>query len=109
MQHHSGLHRTLSVIIIPCSAPVAILGRPFYYTGRSACSSAWSMLTCCSPVYRLSIQAWHIQAFYSTTLEALAEAKNERLWFKTQLKLCGLWFKLNEYSRLARILKELHR
>lgn len=50
-----------------------------------------------------------LQAFYSTTLEALAEAKNERLWFKTQLKLCGLWFKLNEYSRLARILKELHR
>ncbi|KAK9794025.1 hypothetical protein WJX73_004702 [Symbiochloris irregularis] len=50
-----------------------------------------------------------LQNFYGTTLEALAEAKNERLWFKTQLKLCGLWFKLNEYGRLARILKELHK
>ena len=50
-----------------------------------------------------------VQGFYGTTLDALAEAKNERLWFKTQLKLCGLWFKLNEFGRLARILKELHK
>ena len=50
-----------------------------------------------------------LQDFYGTTLEALAEAKNERLWFKTQLKLCGLWFKLKEYNRAQKILKELHR
>lgn len=50
-----------------------------------------------------------LQDFYSFTLAALAEANNERLWFKTQLKLCGLWFKLKEYSRMLRILKELHR
>ena len=50
-----------------------------------------------------------LQDFYSFTLSALAEANNERLWFKTQLKLCGLWFKLKEYSRMHRILKELHR
>jgi COP9 signalosome complex subunit 2 len=29
--------------------------------------------------------------FYETTLRALEEAKNERLWFKTNLKLCKLW------------------
>ena len=50
-----------------------------------------------------------LQDFYGATLHALADAKNERLWFKTNLKLCGLWFKLQEYSRTARILKELHR
>lgn len=50
-----------------------------------------------------------LQDFYSFTLAALAEANNERLWFKTQLKLCSLWFKLKEYSRMHRILKELHR
>ena len=49
------------------------------------------------------------QDFYGTTLEALVEAKNERLWFKTQLKLCGLWFKLKEYGRAQKILRELHR
>ena len=37
------------------------------------------------------------------------EAKNERLWFKTQLKLCGLWFKLREYGRAQKILRELHK
>ncbi|KAA6423642.1 hypothetical protein WJX79_007481 [Trebouxia sp. C0005] len=50
-----------------------------------------------------------LQDFYSSTLSSLAEANNERLWFKTQLKLCGLWFKLKEFSRMHKILKELHR
>ncbi|CAK0735525.1 COP9/signalosome complex subunit Csn2 [Coccomyxa viridis] len=50
-----------------------------------------------------------LQDFYGLTLDALREAKNDRLWFKTQLKLCGLWFKLREYSRGAKILRELHR
>ena len=50
-----------------------------------------------------------MQEFYGITLEALAEAKNERLWFKTQLKLCSLWLKLHEYSRATKLLKELHR
>ena len=39
----------------------------------------------------------------------LQEAKNERLWFKTNLKLCGLWFKLKEYGRAQKILRELHK
>lgn len=50
-----------------------------------------------------------LQEFYGTTLDSLASAKNERLWFKTQLKLCGLWFSLKEYHRASKILKELHR
>jgi len=49
------------------------------------------------------------QEFYGITLEALAEAKNDRLWFKTQLKLCSLWLRLREYSRATKLLKELHR
>lgn len=50
-----------------------------------------------------------VQNFYGLTLDALKEAKNDRLWFKTQLKLCGLWFKLKEYARGAKILRELHK
>ena len=49
-----------------------------------------------------------LQAFYETTLRALAEAKNERLWFKTNLKLCNLWFESGEFSKLTRILGDLH-
>ena len=33
------------------------------------------------------------------------EAKNERLWFKTNLKLGKLWFDREEYTRLQKILK----
>ena len=49
-----------------------------------------------------------LQEFYETTLRALAEAKNERLWFKTNLKLCNLWFEGGEFSKLTRILGDLH-
>uniref|UniRef100_A0A2N9G444 COP9 signalosome complex subunit 2 n=1 Tax=Fagus sylvatica TaxID=28930 RepID=A0A2N9G444_FAGSY len=50
-----------------------------------------------------------LQEFYQTTLKALEEAKNERLWFKTNLKLCKIWFDIGEYGRLSKILKELHK
>ena len=68
--------------------------------------------------------------FYETTLRALegarapaaraeparadvsplsAEARNERLAFKTNLKLCKLWYDAREFGRMAKILRELHR
>lgn len=50
-----------------------------------------------------------LQDFYQTTLKALEEAKNERLWFKTNLKLCKLWFNRGEYGRMNKTVKELHR
>lgn len=50
-----------------------------------------------------------LQEFYQTTLWALEEAKNERLWFKTNLKLCKLWFDMREFGRMNKILKELHK
>jgi COP9 signalosome complex subunit 2 len=50
-----------------------------------------------------------LQTFYETTLSALAEARNDRLWFKTNLKLGKLWFDRAEYQRLQKILRELHR
>jgi len=50
-----------------------------------------------------------LQEFYETTLMALEEAKNERLWFKTNLKLCNLWFDTKEFGRMGKILKDLHR
>ncbi len=50
-----------------------------------------------------------LQEFYEKTLDALQEARNERLWFKTNLKLGKLWFDVGEFSRLAKVLKELHK
>eukprot|EP00879_Flechtneria_rotunda_P003357 GHRR01003585.1.p1 GENE.GHRR01003585.1~~GHRR01003585.1.p1 ORF type:complete len:436 (+),score=159.47 GHRR01003585.1:213-1520(+) len=50
-----------------------------------------------------------LQEFYETTLRALEKARNDRLWFKTQLKLVNLWFKAKEYNRMQKILKDLHR
>lgn len=50
-----------------------------------------------------------LQEFYETTLAALQEARNERLWFKTNLKLGKLWFDLKEFGKLGKVLKELQR
>jgi hypothetical protein len=53
-----------------------------------------------------------MQDFYEATLDALAKAKgggNERLAFKTSLKLAGLWAKKREYGRLQRSLRELYK
>eukprot|EP00276_Gloeochaete_wittrockiana_P021908 CAMPEP_0184348234 /NCGR_PEP_ID=MMETSP1089-20130417/26409_1 /TAXON_ID=38269 ORGANISM="Gloeochaete wittrockiana, Strain SAG46.84" /NCGR_SAMPLE_ID=MMETSP1089 /ASSEMBLY_ACC=CAM_ASM_000445 /LENGTH=422 /DNA_ID=CAMNT_0026679857 /DNA_START=45 /DNA_END=1310 /DNA_ORIENTATION=- len=50
-----------------------------------------------------------LQEFYETTLDALKDAQNERLWFKTNLKLGKLWFDIGEYQRLSKILKDLHK
>jgi hypothetical protein len=49
-----------------------------------------------------------LQDFYETTLEALKDAKNDRLWFKTNTKLGKLYFDRSDYNKLAKILKQLH-
>ncbi|CAL8078883.1 unnamed protein product [Calicophoron daubneyi] len=48
-----------------------------------------------------------LQHFYTTTLDALREAKNERLWFKTNTKLGKLYLEQEDYLQLQRIVKEL--
>ena len=48
-----------------------------------------------------------LQNFYETTLDALQEAKNDRLWFKTNTKLGKLYFEREEFSKLQKILKQL--
>lgn len=50
-----------------------------------------------------------LQDFYETTLLALKETKNDRLWFKTKLKLGKLYFDNEEYIKLVKVLKELHK
>jgi len=55
-----------------------------------------------------STDATLLQDFYSLTLESLAEAKNERLWFKTNAKLANLWLALRESDKAAIVLRELH-
>lgn len=49
-----------------------------------------------------------LQEFYETTLEALKEAKNDRLWFKTNTKLGKLYFDRGEYQKLQKIVRQLH-
>ncbi len=39
------------------------------------------------------------QDFYSLTLDSMAESKNERLWFKTNMKLANLYVGLREVRR----------
>uniref|UniRef100_A0A8D8ZLT1 COP9 signalosome complex subunit 2 n=1 Tax=Cacopsylla melanoneura TaxID=428564 RepID=A0A8D8ZLT1_9HEMI len=49
-----------------------------------------------------------LQDFYETTLEALKDAKNDRLWFKTNTKLGKLYYDREDFTKLSRILKQLH-
>lgn len=49
-----------------------------------------------------------LQNFYETTLDALKDAKNDRLWFKTNTKLGKLYFDRSDFQKLAKILKQLH-
>ncbi|KAL3319128.1 COP9 signalosome complex subunit 2 [Cichlidogyrus casuarinus] len=48
-----------------------------------------------------------LQDFYTCTLEALKESKNDRLWFKTNTKLGKLYLEEQEFSKLQNIVKEL--
>ncbi|GAM22929.1 hypothetical protein SAMD00019534_061040 [Acytostelium subglobosum LB1] len=56
-----------------------------------------------------SIELDLVQQVYDLTLKCLLEAKNERVWFRTNLKLSKLLFEKEEYARLAKILRELHK
>ncbi|XP_064785235.1 COP9 signalosome complex subunit 2-like isoform X2 [Oncorhynchus masou masou] len=49
-----------------------------------------------------------LQEFYETTLDALKDAKNDRLWFKTNTKLGKLYLEREEYGKLQNILRQLH-
>ncbi|KAL4251515.1 26S Proteasome and COP9 Signalosome Component [Abortiporus biennis] len=49
-----------------------------------------------------------LEKFYEATKVALVEAKNERLSVKTNLKLAKLWLDRKEYTRLSRLIRELH-
>lgn len=49
-----------------------------------------------------------LQEFYETTLDALKDARNDRLWFKTNTKLGKLYFDRGDFNRLSIILKQLH-
>lgn len=49
-----------------------------------------------------------MELFYATTLQNLAEQKNDRLWLKTNLKLAKLWLDRREFDKLAQIIREMH-
>ncbi|CAG2120522.1 unnamed protein product, partial [Medioppia subpectinata] len=48
-----------------------------------------------------------LEQFYETTLEALKDAKNERLFFKTNTKLGKLYFERREFNKLSAVVKRL--
>ncbi|KAI8055432.1 PCI domain-containing protein [Syncephalis plumigaleata] len=48
-----------------------------------------------------------MERFYKVTLDALLEAKNERLWMKTNLKLAKLLLDRDEHTQLNQVLREL--
>eukprot|EP01112_Ceratiomyxa_fruticulosa_P011792 TRINITY_DN3231_c0_g1_i1.p1 TRINITY_DN3231_c0_g1~~TRINITY_DN3231_c0_g1_i1.p1 ORF type:complete len:455 (-),score=119.55 TRINITY_DN3231_c0_g1_i1:3-1367(-) len=50
-----------------------------------------------------------VQNMYDLTLKALLDTKNDRVWFRTSLKLAKLLYDREEYTRLAKILRELHK
>ncbi|KAH9943987.1 PCI-domain-containing protein [Epithele typhae] len=50
-----------------------------------------------------------LERFYEATKAALAEARNDRLSAKTNLKLAKLWLDRKEYGRLQKTLNELYK
>lgn len=49
-----------------------------------------------------------LQRFYEVTLQADEGQSNERLWFKTNLKLCDLWFQAGDFAPLSKALRTLN-
>ncbi|KAF0719501.1 Aste57867_1001 [Aphanomyces stellatus] len=85
------------------------------HPGTNAASGTCVCVSMLSSRILLDDNAWAIlQQFYETTLATLQqkEARNERLWFKTNLKLGNLLFDQMEpgtvkHMQLLRIIKEL--
>jgi len=50
-----------------------------------------------------------LEEFYQATLSALQLAKNERFWFKTNLKVGKLRFEREEFDQLSKILEDLEK
>lgn len=78
-----------------------------FFLNKCVCVWFVVMLVYLTSCYFL-LQMELLQEFYETTLEALKDAKNDRLWFKTNTKLGKLYFDRGEYNKLAKILKQLH-
>ncbi|KAI6367416.1 COP9/signalosome complex subunit Csn2 [Pyricularia grisea] len=50
-----------------------------------------------------------MEEFYSLTLACFQNTNNERLWLKTNIKLCKLLLDRKEYGTVTRKLRELHK
>lgn len=49
-----------------------------------------------------------MEKFYDTTLNALEDAKNERLWTRTNIKLAKMWLDRGLFVKLENLLAKLH-
>ena len=50
-----------------------------------------------------------IERFYSLTLASFQNSNNDRLWLKTNVKLCRLWLVRKHYRQLGDKLREVHK
>jgi len=50
-----------------------------------------------------------VEMVYTSALQNLKEQGNDRVWFRTNLKLGKLLYEADEHTKLAKILKDLHR
>ncbi|XP_018327312.1 COP9 signalosome complex subunit 2-like [Agrilus planipennis] len=49
-----------------------------------------------------------LQGFYETTLDTLKHTKNDRLWFKTNVKLGKVFLERREFNKVANIVRQLY-
>ncbi|EDQ90741.1 uncharacterized protein MONBRDRAFT_16111 [Monosiga brevicollis MX1] len=49
-----------------------------------------------------------LQRFYEATMSTLKEARNDRLWFKTNLKLGGVYLAQQNWPALEALVRDLH-
>ena len=50
-----------------------------------------------------------LSRMYEITFGALKEANNERLWFNTNVKVGKVYLQNRDFSRVQKIVRELHR
>jgi len=48
-----------------------------------------------------------LRRFYELTLASQDATVNERLWFKTNLKLCEMWLAAEDFAPMARVVRQL--
>lgn len=95
--------KNVSIVRINLISAIRLIHQIILLTNRFFFVSFYCLADLVQP-----LQMELLQNFYETTLDALKDAKNDRLWFKTNTKLGKLYFDRNDFTKLQKILKQLH-